>query len=118
MNKFLSKDDLRDYLSVIKSNAPDAKSCYFSSQGGALLKYVPAFTSTETTLLSPGVAPDPCSLILRLRSQGSLSVLVVDAFWTRLGVVGNEWNCTPEPSDSPNSEFWYERNNERDRIEL
>ncbi|WP_219266602.1 DUF4329 domain-containing protein [Pseudomonas sp. Xaverov 259] len=118
LNKFLSKDDLRDYLSVIKSNAPDAKSCYFSSQGGALLKYVPAFTSTETTLLSPGGAPDPCSLILRLRSQGSLSVLVVDAFWTRLGVVGNEWNCTPEPSDSPNSEFWYERNNERDRIEL
>lgn len=104
LNHFVSKDDLHDYLQVIKSNAPDAKSCYLSCRGGALLKYVPVFNPAETTLLSPGDAPDPSVLISQLRARGGLSVLVADTFWTREGVLDEEWDVVQvEPT------FWYDR---------
>ncbi|MFL1549946.1 DUF4329 domain-containing protein [Pseudomonas sp. D47] len=106
---FVSKDDLRDYVSVIKSNFPDAKSCYLSCRGGALLKYVPAFTEAETRVLAPGAAPDPRVLVNQLRGQGSLSVLVTDAFWTRLGVLGEEWNISEVQAELEAEEFWYSR---------
>lgn len=96
-------------MSVIKSNAPDAKSCYLSCRGGALLKYVPTHTPAETMLLSPGVAPDPSVLVSRLRGEGSLSVLVPDAFWTRPGVLGNEWRVSEVQAEPEGEAFWYDR---------
>ncbi|CRM62232.1 DUF4329 domain-containing protein [Pseudomonas sp. 58 R 3] len=114
LTHFVSKDDLRGYLAVIRSNAPYAKSCYLSSRGGALLKYVPAFTQAETTLLSPGDAPDPSVLVSQLRAQGSLSVLVADAFWMRVGVLGAEWNGGEALSEPQVGKFWYE--GERDEL--
>lgn len=109
LNNFVSKDDLRDYLSVIKSNIPNAKSCYLSCRGGALLKYVPAHTLAEATLLSPGPPPDPTVLISQLRRLGSLSVLVSDALWTPEGKLGEEWSVRDVESDAQIGEFWYER---------
>ncbi|SDL10190.1 protein of unknown function [Pseudomonas libanensis] len=106
---FASKDDLRAYLAVIKSNAPDAKSCYLACRGGALLKYVPAFTPAETRLLAPGAAPDPSVLVSQLRAQGSLSVVVADAFWTREGLLGQEWGVSDLQSVSQVEPFWYAR---------
>ena len=114
MHNFVSKDDLRNAVSVIKNNVPDAKSCYLSCRGGALLKYVPAFTQAETTLLSPGLPPDPKVLISRLRAQGSLSVLVTDFFWTRAGVLGEHWSVNEERVESQIDEFWYAR--EKDEL--
>lgn len=109
LKNFVSKDDLRDYLAVIKNNAPNAKSCYLSCRGGALLKYVPAHTLAEATLLSPGPPPDPTVLISQLRRLGSLSVLVSDALWTREGKLGEEWSVRDVESDAQIGEFWYER---------
>ncbi|WP_081214395.1 DUF4329 domain-containing protein [Pseudomonas synxantha] len=114
LQNFVSKDDLRNAVSVIKNNVPDAKSCYLSCRGGALLKYVPAFTQAETTLLSPGLPPDPKVLISRLRAQGSLSVLVTDFFWSRAGVLGEHWSVNEERVESQIDEFWYAR--EKDEL--
>lgn len=111
---FVSKDDLRDYVSVVKLNAPEAKSCYLSCRGGALLKYVPVFTPTENWLLGPGPAPDPSVLVSQLRGQGSLSVLVTDAFWTRPGALGEEWNVSEAQAEPELYEFWYAR--EKDEL--
>lgn len=109
LENFVSKDDLRDYLAVVKSNAPDAVSCYLACRGGALLKYLPAFTPAETSLLAPGTAPDPSVLISRLKAQGSLTVLVSDAFWTRQGVLGEEWRVSEVQTEQQVDEFWYAR---------
>lgn len=114
LENFVSKDDLRDYLAVVKSNAPDAVSCYLACRGGALLKYLPAFTPAETSLLAPGAAPDPSVLISRLKAQGSLTVLASDAFWTRLGVLGEEWSVSEVQTELQVDEFWYAR--EKDEL--
>ncbi|AZE82019.1 hypothetical protein C4J98_0578 [Pseudomonas orientalis] len=103
LNNFVAKDDLRNYLEVIKDNAPHAQSCYLACRGGALLKYVPAFTPAETRLLGPGSAPDPSVLVDQLRSHGTLTVLYPDAFWARRGVLGEGWmGARAEPEES-----WY-----------
>ncbi|MDP1293836.1 hypothetical protein Q6296_28890, partial [Klebsiella variicola] len=39
---FVSSADLGNYLSVIRSNLPDAKSVYLSCRGGGMLQYIPA----------------------------------------------------------------------------
>lgn len=91
LGNFVAKDDLRGYLEVIKDNAPSAKSCYLACRGGALLKYVPAFTNAEARLLGQNGAPDPSVLVDQLRSHGTLMVLYADAFWTRRGVLGEGW---------------------------
>ncbi|QXI59923.1 DUF4329 domain-containing protein [Pseudomonas sp. OE 28.3] len=106
LGNFVAKDDLHDYVSVARANAPDAESCYLSCRNGALLKYVPAFTASEDRLLAPGMAPVPRVFVARLRTLGKLSVLVTDAFWRVAGPLGEEWSeAEPEPE-----EFWYERN--------
>ena len=110
LGNFVSKDDLYGYVSVARTNAPDAKSCYLSCRGGALLKYVPAFTASEDRLLAPGMAPVPRVFVARLRTLGKLSVLVTDAFWRVAGPLGEEWS-EAEPEPEP---FWYER--QRDEL--
>ena len=109
LENFVSKDDLRDYLALVQRNAPDAKSCYLSCRGGAMLKYVPAFTAAETELLEAGGAPDPSVLVSRLRSQGSLSVQVPDAFWSRPGLLAEEWSVSELQAEPEADEFWYAR---------
>lgn len=109
LSNFVSKDDLSDYVSVVKSNRPSAESCYLSCRGGALLKYLPTHTPAETVLLSSGEAPDPRVLISRLRNHGNLSVLVADAFWSRLGVLGEEWEASEVQVEPEVDEFWYTR---------
>lgn len=109
LDNFVSRNDLRDYLALIASNAPDAKSCYLACRGGALLKYVPAFTPAETTLLGEGAPPAPSVLVSQLRARGSLSVLVTDAFWSREGVLGEEWRISEVQAEPEVEEFWYAR---------
>ncbi|WP_294738969.1 hypothetical protein [uncultured Pseudomonas sp.] len=68
-----------------------AQSCYLSCRGGALLKYVPSFSTQETALLQPSLPPTPSKLVSQLRKVGQLSVLDTDAFWTHQGALGDEW---------------------------
>ncbi|UII72140.1 DUF4329 domain-containing protein [Pseudomonas sp. HN11] len=91
LENFVEQDDLRRYVDVLKSNRPFAECCYLSSRGGALLKYVPAFSTEEATLLRPGNKLEPSQWVSRLRGVGHLSVLLTDAFWTRMGELGKEW---------------------------
>lgn len=91
LDNFVDKDDLRLYLDIIGSNRPVADSVYLSCRGGALLKYVPGFTEDETRLLSVDASPLPSVLVSGLREAGMLAVLETDAFWTRPGALGAEW---------------------------
>ena len=115
LGNFVSKDDLYDYVSVARANAPDAKSCYLSCRNGAMLKYMPAFSELENLLLASGPAPDPRVLVSQLRTLGKLSVLVIDAFWTQAGPLDEQWSeAKPAPE-----EFWYElKNGVRSKDEL
>lgn len=107
LENFVAKDDLRDYLAVVKRNAPEGARCYLSCRGGALLKYLPVHSAAETTLLAPGEAPDPSVWISRLRALGILSVLVSDSFWTREGVLGEEWKVSEVQAEPHVDEYWY-----------
>ena len=67
-----------------------------------MLKYVPSFSAEEVRLLSIGPVLTPSVLVSRLRENGQLSVLQTDAFWTRLGLLGHEWEvkdvqAAPDP---------------------
>lgn len=68
---------------------------------------MPAFTAAETELLEAGGAPDPSVLVSRLRSQGSLSVQVPDAFWSRPGLLAEEWSVGELQAEPEADEFWY-----------
>ena len=110
MDHFVSKDDLGDYIAVLRSNLPQANSCYLSCRGGALLKYVAAFTEAETRLLGPDSTPSPGLLVSRLRALGGLSVVQTDTFWTRQGTLGEEWKLKEVEQAQPEiGEFWYVR---------
>ena len=100
---FVSSEVLNSYLSVVLSNQPDAERIYLSCQGGALLKYIPALTAAESTILSARPAPSPSALVSRLRQLGSLSVLVTDAFWRKRGPLGDEWAAIDPDAGEP----WY-----------
>lgn len=100
---FVSTHDLNSYVKVVTDNLPDAKCIYLSCRGGALLKYVPALTSAESTMLSVGPVASPSALVSQLRRLGNLSVLVTDTFWRRRGTLGEEW---AEPN-SDDVEPWY-----------
>ncbi|MBO0494810.1 DUF4329 domain-containing protein [Pseudomonas sp. Marseille-Q1929] len=100
---FASTQDLSAYLSVVISNLPDAQCIYLSCRGGALLKYVPALTSAESTLLKVGPVASPSALVSQLRRLGNLSVLVTDTFWMRRGTLGEEWAAPSSGEDEP----WY-----------
>ena len=109
LKNFVSKDDLSDYVSVVRSNLPDAESCYLSCRGGALLKYKPGLDPAEARLLGPGAAPTPSVLVSQLQVLGTLSVLVIDAFWSRPGVLGDEWKVRDMQEEPDVSKFWYDR---------
>ncbi len=102
---FVSTQALNSYLSVYISNLPDAQCIYLSCRGGGLLKYVPAVSSAESTLLSARPAPSPSALVSNLCRLGNLSVLTTDAFWKRRGVLGAEWEKLSRESGEP----WYGR---------
>lgn len=102
---FVSSQDLNSYLSVHISNLPDAQCIYLSCRGGGLLKYVPAVSSAESTLLSARPAPSPSALVSHLCRLGSLSVLITDTFWKRRGVLGVEWATVSGEAGEP----WYGR---------
>ncbi|WP_256352266.1 DUF4329 domain-containing protein [Pseudomonas yamanorum] len=91
LQSFVSTHDLRRYVEVLQRNLPQAQSCYLSCRGGALLKYVPSFSTQETALLQPSLPPTPSKLVSQLRRVGQLSVLDTDAFWTHQGALGEEW---------------------------
>ncbi|WP_395609360.1 hypothetical protein [Pseudomonas sp. B22129] len=111
---FVSSQDLNDYLSVVISNIPDAQSIYLSCRGGALLKYVPALTATETAMLGARPALTPSALVLQLKNLGVLSVLVTDAFWKTRGPLNNEWDGSGVNAGSNTYEPWYGR--EKDEL--
>ena len=105
LNRFASLDDWRSYVSVVNNNRPVAESCYLACREGALLKYVPSHTTDEAALLSPGLAPDPSVLVERMRHVGKLSVVQTDDFWTRRGMLGDDWphngvQSLPDTDDS------------------
>lgn len=91
LRNFASKDDMRSYVDILRSNRPGAESVYLSCRGGALLKYMPSFTADETRLLSVGASPRPSVWVSRLQAAGKLSVLETDAFWTRKGELVAQW---------------------------
>ena len=102
LENFVSRDDLSLYQDIVKINRPTAQSVYLTCRGGALLKYVPSFSAEEVRLLSIGPVLTPSVLVSRLRENGQLSVLQTDAFWTRLGLLGHEWEvkdvqAAPDP---------------------
>ncbi|WP_321862036.1 DUF4329 domain-containing protein [Pseudomonas paraveronii] len=104
LDNFADQNDLRLYLGIIRSNRPVAESVYLACRGGALLKYVPGFTADEARLLSVDASPLPSVLVSGLREAGTLSVLDTDAFWTRPGPLGAEWQvkdvlAEPDPQD-------------------
>lgn len=88
---FVAVQDLRSYVEVLQSNLPAAQSCYLACRGGALLKYIPGFNSQEMALLNPSLPSTPSQLVSQLRRFGRLSVLDSDRFWTRRGLLGEEW---------------------------
>lgn len=102
---FVSSYDLNTYLSVYISNLPDAQCIYLSCRGGGLLKYVPAMSSAESTLLSARPEPAPSALVSNLCRLGNLSVLMTDAFWKRRGVMGVEWATLSREA----GDLWYGR---------
>ncbi|QXQ19423.1 DUF4329 domain-containing protein [Pseudomonas tolaasii] len=102
---FASSEDLRSYLSVVSSNSPNADAVYLSCRGGSLLKYVPALSAAETTLLNAQPAASPSALVSQLRRLGSLFVLVSDNFWKKRGRLDDSWSA-----EDPNAgEPWYGR---------
>jgi hypothetical protein len=103
---FASSDDLGNYLSVMRSNLPDAKSLYLSCRGGGMLKYIPAMTGEETAILRARPAATPSVLVRQLRRMGSLSVLVTDVFWNALGPLGEKTDTAGLGANEP----WYGRN--------
>lgn len=103
---FVSGTDLDNYLSVIRSNLPDAKSIYLSCRRGALLKYDPAMTAEEANVLRAWPALTPSVLVSRLRRIGKLSVLVADSFWNALGPLNEQSDLMRIGANEP----WYGRN--------
>ncbi|QJI15222.1 hypothetical protein HKK58_22585 [Pseudomonas sp. ADAK22] len=103
LNNFVSGNELRSYLDIVKINRPVAESVYLTCRGGALLKYVPGFTAAETQLLSAGASVLPSALVSGLWAAGQLAVLETDAFWTHAGVLGTAWQANlqaePDPLD-------------------
>ena len=102
---FVSSLDLNNYLSVHISNLPDAQCIYLSCRGGGLLKYVPAVSSAESTLLSARPEPSPSALVSNLCRLGILSVLMTGTFWKKRGVLGAEWATLRAETGEP----WYGR---------
>lgn len=94
LNNFVSGNELRSYLDIVKVNRPVAESVYLTCRGGALLKYVPGFTASETQLLSVGASPLPSALVGGLSAAGQLAVLETDAFWTRPGALDEGWQAS------------------------
>lgn len=93
LNNFVDIKDLRRYVAVLQRNSPEGESCYLTCRGGALLKYIPSFSTQETALLQPSLPPSPSELVGRLGGGGNLSVLDTDAFWTQRGELGEEWQA-------------------------
>ncbi|KMT55864.1 DUF4329 domain-containing protein [Pseudomonas fildesensis] len=88
---FIAEVDLKAMLDTVKINAPSALGCYFIGRGGALLKYLPTDPAAEHMLAVSGANRSASQLISKLRESGKLLVLETDAFWTRLGSLGDEW---------------------------
>jgi len=93
LDNFVATQDLRRYVEVLQRNLPGSESCYLACRGGALLKYIPSFSTQETALLHPSLPPSPSELVAHLRVVGNLSVLDTDAFWTHRGALGEEWQA-------------------------
>ncbi|MHA6573049.1 DUF4329 domain-containing protein [Pseudomonas yamanorum] len=91
LDNFTAHQDLQRYMDVLQSNRPQAESCYLSCRDGALLRYIPGFTTEETALLSPSLQPNPSELVSRLRRTGTLSVLSTGLFWTQAGPLPETW---------------------------
>ncbi|QJI34265.1 DUF4329 domain-containing protein [Pseudomonas sp. ADAK13] len=113
LDNFVAVQDLRRYVAVLQRNSPGGESCYLTCRGGALLKYIPSFSTQEIALLQPSLPPSPSELVGRLRVFGNLSVLDTDAFWTHRGAVGEQWQADElQGSGEDDMEFG------RDRDEL
>lgn len=91
LDNFTSHQDLQRYMAVLQSNRPKSESCYLSCRDGALLRYLPGFTTEEAALLSPSLWPTPSELVSRLRRTGTLSVLGTGVFWTHAGPLREAW---------------------------
>lgn len=94
-NNFVSPEDLRPCLDILKRKTPAAGSCYITTRSGALLKYQASFSAEETQVLTAGTAQSAVQWVSGLRQSGVLSVLVTDMFWSRRGPLGPQWQTRP-----------------------
>lgn len=90
---FIPEVDLKVMLDTVRMNEPSAQGCYFVSRGGALLKYLPTDPAAEYRLAALGPKRSTTQLISKLRESGKLWVLETDTFWTRMGLLGDEWQA-------------------------
>ncbi|WP_256345687.1 hypothetical protein [Pseudomonas sp. PD9R] len=88
----LALGDLRFSTQVLKKNAVPGSSCYLSGRGGALLKFTPSHTSSETAVLDEGVSAGVSTFFTKLLGTSKFQVLEVDAFWPHRGPISAELN--------------------------
>jgi hypothetical protein len=97
--------DLRFSTRVLKSNAVPGSSCYLTCRGGALLKFTPSHTTSETAVLDKGVSAGVTAFFTKLLGTSRLQVLEVDDFWNRRGPISAGWlppaqKVVPEDPDA------------------
>jgi hypothetical protein len=97
--------DLRFSTRVLKSNAVLGSSCYLTCRGGALLKFTPSHTTSETAVLDEGVSAGVTAFFTKLLGTSRLQVLEVDDFWNRRGPISAGWlplaqKVVPEDPDA------------------
>lgn len=90
---FIAEADLKAMLDIVKINTLSNRSCYFICRGGALLKYLSTDPTADHMLSVIGPRRSAAQLIGKLRENGKLWVLETDTFWTRMGLLGDEWQA-------------------------
>lgn len=99
----LALADLRFSTRVLKRNALPGSGCYLTCRGGALLKFTPSHTASETALLEKGLDAGVTAFFTGLLSTSKLQVLEVDDFWSRRGQINDQWQpakkALPEKPD-------------------
>lgn len=101
--------DLLFSTRVLKRNAAPGSSCYLTCRGGALLKFTPSHTTSESAVLDGGMSEGVTAFFTRLLATSRLQVLEVDDFWNRRGPISAGWlppaqKVVPEgpgPSEKP-----------------
>lgn len=92
----LALGDLRFSTLVLARGAKQGSSCYLTCRGGALLKFTPTHTASETAALNTGLSMGVTTFFNTLLGTSRLQVLEVDEMWRRRGPIAVGW--APETS--------------------